>query len=69
MFAISLRTTQNLVAKIFAISQNNAELSFSPIKKGQRPISSESVFPGRSSGHSSSSLATWGLEVCLGFET
>ena len=25
--------------------------------------------PGRSSGHSSSSLATWGLEVCLGFET
>jgi len=29
MFAISLRTMQNLVAKIFAISQNNAEHSLS----------------------------------------
>ena len=29
MFAISLRTMQNLVAKIFAISQNNAEYSLS----------------------------------------
>ena len=48
MFAISLRTMQNLVAKIFAISQKYAELSLPPIKKGQRPISSESVFPGTS---------------------
>ena len=32
MFAISLRTMQNLVAKIFAISQNNAEL-FLRLKK------------------------------------
>ena len=29
MFAISLRTMQNLVAKIFAISQKYAELSLS----------------------------------------